>query len=169
RGRVFGVPPGMIAGLIARPDVDAVLVEADGSRSLPFKAPAGHEPVVPETTTILAPVVGLNCLDAPLDDDHVHRAELAAGIANVTVGSSITEDIIARVLAHPEGGAKQLPAGARLVPIINKADTAPVLDRARKLAGLLLAHPIVSAVAISSMLRQPPVIECRNRGRFDHE
>jgi molybdenum cofactor cytidylyltransferase len=164
RGRVFGIPPGLIADLIARPDVDVVLVEADGSRSLPFKAPADHEPVVPDATTILAPVVGLNSIGTPLDDDHVHRAGIAAGIAGVPIGSIITEEIISRVLTHPDGGAKQLPAGARLVPILNKADTGPVLEQGRKLADLLATSAMVDAVAISSMLREPPVIECRERG-----
>jgi molybdenum cofactor cytidylyltransferase len=65
KGRVFGASSELIAALRARPDVDAILVEADGSRSLPFKAPGKHELVVPEMTTILVPIAGLNSLGAP--------------------------------------------------------------------------------------------------------
>src|SRR5690606_18076711 len=43
--KAFGVDPDLPARLLARPDVDYVLVEADGSRMRPVKAPADHEPV----------------------------------------------------------------------------------------------------------------------------
>jgi molybdenum cofactor cytidylyltransferase len=40
----------------------AIVVEADGSRTLPIKAPAVHEPVVPPFTTHLVPIVGLDAV-----------------------------------------------------------------------------------------------------------
>ena len=159
KGRVFGASSELIADLQARADVDAVIVEADGSRSRPFKAPGTNEPVVPETCTILVPIVGLSALDTTLDEDHVHRAELAAGLARVPVGSMITEEIVARVLCHPDGGGKLLPPGARLVPLLNKADTESTRNRARIIAETLLASPLVSAVVISSMLQDPLILE----------
>jgi molybdenum cofactor cytidylyltransferase len=159
KGRVHGASPEMIASLSARPDVDAVLVEADGSRSLPFKAPGEHEPVVPPITTLLVPIVGLNSLGAPLDEDHVHRAEIAAALAGVSAGIPVSEETIARVLSHREGGAKQLPEGARLVPLLNKADTDTELDHGRTIAELLLTRPIVDTVAICSMRQEAPVRE----------
>jgi molybdenum cofactor cytidylyltransferase len=151
KGRVHGASLELIAELSRRADIDAVVVEADGSRSLPFKAPGGHEPVVPENTTILVPVVGINILGQPLDEEHVHRAEIAAALAQVPVGSAITAETVARVLAHPQGGAKQLPAGARLVPLLNKANTEDVVRQAYELAEKLLAYPNVDAVIINSM------------------
>ena len=159
KGRVHGASPELIAALSARPDVDAVLVEADGSRSLPFKAPGDHEPVVPSVTTLLVPIVGLNALGTPLDETHVHRAEIAAALAGVSVGSPVSEETIARVLSHREGGAKQLPEGARLVPLLNKADTAAALNQGKKIAELLLTRPIVDTVAICSMRQEAPVLE----------
>jgi molybdenum cofactor cytidylyltransferase len=159
RGRVHGASRELIASLSARPDVDAVLVEADGSRSRPFKAPGEHEPVVPPITTILVPIAGLTSLGTPLDEDHVHRAEIAAALAGVPAGSAVSEETIASVLSHREGGAKQLPDGARLVPLLNKADTDTELHRGRSIAELLLTHPIVDTVAICSMQREAPVLE----------
>lgn len=159
KGRVHGASAELIAQLHSRADVDAVLIEADGSRSLPFKAPGEYEPVVPAATTILVPIAGLNALDDPLDEDHVHRAALAAALACQPVGSRVTEETLARVLSHPDGGAKRLPPQARLVPLLNKADGATRLERARTVARSLLAVRQVDAVAISSMLREPPVLE----------
>jgi molybdenum cofactor cytidylyltransferase len=159
KGRVFGASSQLIAALRDRPDIDVILIEADGSRSLPFKAPGKHEPVVPEITTILVPIAGLNSLGAPLDENHVHRSEIAAALAQAPLGSPITAETIARVLSHPEGGAKQLPAGAKLAPLLNKADTDAAVQQGGELAEKLLASPVVDTVAVSCMLREPPVVE----------
>ena len=80
-----GVPPDLPARLLARPDVDAVLVEADGSRMRPVKAPATHEPVIPPEATLVVPVVGLDALEGPIDKV-AHRPELVRSITNYELG-----------------------------------------------------------------------------------
>jgi len=164
-GRVFGAPPDLVETLVARTDVDVVILEADGSRSLPFKAPAGHEPVVHPATTILAPIAGLQVLGQPLDEDHVHRPHLAAAIAGQPLGSPVTPATLARVLSHPEGGAKQRPPAARLVPILNRADTEADLEKGREAAALLMEYAAVDAVLLCRMRHDPPVSEAWARGR----
>jgi molybdenum cofactor cytidylyltransferase len=159
KGRVFGASSELIASLSARPDTDAVLVEADGSRSRPFKAPGEHEPVVPGMTTILVPIIGLNSIGQPLDEDHVHRSEIVSALALAPLGSPITTETIARVLSHPQGGAKHLPAGARLAPLLNKADTDAAVQQAGELAAKLLAYSAVDTVLINSMQQEHPVLE----------
>ena len=64
-GKAFGVASDVVAAIAAMPGVDFILNEADGSRMRPFKAPADHEPVVPECTTILVPVAGVDALGRP--------------------------------------------------------------------------------------------------------
>ncbi len=159
KGRVFGASSELIDALHARADVDIVLVEADGSRSLPFKAPGPHEPVVPTATTILAPVAGMNSLGQPLDEAHVHRAEIVAALSQQSLGSPITPQTLARVLSHPEGGAKHCPVRARLVPILNKTDNDADMLPAGEAAQALLANAAVDAVVLSSMQQDPPVRE----------
>ena len=39
-----------------------VLIEADGARRLPLKVPAEHEPVIPEMTTHVLSVYGLDSI-----------------------------------------------------------------------------------------------------------
>ena len=159
KGRVYGASSELIAELRVRPDIDAILVEADGSRSRPFKAPGEHEPVVPENTTILVPIAGLNILGQPLDEDHVHRSEIAAALAQAPVGSPITAETVARVLSHPQGGAKHRPTGARLVPLLNKADTNDAIRQGGEVAEKLLAYSNVDAVIINSMQQNLSVLE----------
>ena len=56
-----GLPYETLAGL-----ADYVLVEADGSRRLPLKAHAGHEPVIPACSRRVICVVGLSGLHHPV-------------------------------------------------------------------------------------------------------
>ena len=50
--KIKGLPPEILSRVIAKADV--TLIEGDGSRGLPVKVPAPHEPViVPQTTKIL--------------------------------------------------------------------------------------------------------------------
>ncbi len=54
---------------------DVVLVEADGSKGLPAKFPAAHEPVIPENAEEIHIVTGLSALGKPLGEVS-HRKEL---------------------------------------------------------------------------------------------
>ena len=110
KGRVHGAPPELINQLHENSIADVILVEADGSRSRPFKAPGSHEPVVPQSTTILAPIAGMNVIGKTLDEDHAHRADVIAALTKQRLGDIITPETVATILCHPEGGARQLPA-----------------------------------------------------------
>jgi len=159
KGRIMGTPAELINSLHRRAGIDIILIEADGSKSRPFKAPGEQEPVVPEATTILVPIAGVDSIGKPLDEKTVHRPEIAALLASQQPGSAITSETLARVLAHPRGGAKQLPAGARLIPLLNRADAEDDLRKAGDAAERLLAGAAVDSVIISAMNQDPPVRE----------
>jgi xanthine dehydrogenase accessory factor len=57
-------------------EADVVLVEADGSRRMPLKYPAAHEPVIPENADEIVLCVGLSALGRPARAV-CHRLELA--------------------------------------------------------------------------------------------
>jgi probable selenium-dependent hydroxylase accessory protein YqeC len=139
---------------------DACLLnEADGSRMRPFKAPAAHEPVIPVETTLVVPVVGADVLGRTLDDDHVHRPQLISALTGAALGSVITPEIVARALAHPDGGRKGVPAGARVIVVINKVDA--LADRAwvHETAERLLRDPAIHAVVLAAVRAEKPVLE----------
>jgi molybdenum cofactor cytidylyltransferase len=166
--KAAGVTPEFVDRLAAHPAVDAVIVEADGSRRRPFKAPAAHEPVIPARATIVVPVVGLDVVGRPLTADAVHRPELVAALVDATttgaaLGDPVTPELIAAVLAHPAGGAKGVPPAARLIPFLNKAEDAAALAAARRIARRLLAHPIVDSVIIGAAEAADPVREVWGR------
>jgi molybdenum cofactor cytidylyltransferase len=168
--KAFGVDPDLPARLLARPDVDWVLVEADGSRMRPVKAPAGHEPVVPPETTLLVPVAGIDALEGPLEQV-AHRPERVRELLlkDEERGQALIKDDrltpagLARLLVHPQGGAKSAPPGARLVPFLNKIETETQLATAREAAAVALSEPRVARVVIGALHAEQPVREVARR------
>lgn len=103
--------------------VDHVVVEADGSKQRPFKAPAGFEPVVPSTTTVMVSVIGADALGRVIADQ-CHRPLRVAALAGCQPYQRLTPAGAATVLLHPRGARKELPSGARLVVLVTKVSSA---------------------------------------------
>ena len=162
-GKAYGVERAALEAIASMPEVDAVLNEADGSRMRSFKAPADHEPVVPDCTTLLVPVVGVDILGHPLTDKYVHRAECVAELAEVEAGVEVTTKIVTAVLAHPQGGLKGLPPNARATPLINRVESREHLSAARDLSRRLLAHHQINSVSIGAVQHEDPINEVWGR------
>ena len=125
----------------------------------PFKAPAAHEPVIPAETTLVVPLVGADVFGQTLDAEHVHRPELVSALSGAPMGAPITPEIVARVLAHPDGGRKGVPAGARVVILINKVETLPDRKPAHETAERLLRDPAIHSVVLAAVRAENPVLE----------
>lgn len=160
--KAAGVLPAIPAQLLARPDVDNVLVEADGSRMRPCKAPADHEPVIPDGTTLLIPVVGIDALGQPLVAA-AHRPELVGALTGLGLEDVMTVEALATLITHPAGGMKGLPTRARMIPLINKVESAEKLASARLVAGRILQGERVERVVIGAMKDPQPVVEVHRR------
>ena len=144
--RVGALPVETLRCIAALPGVDFLLIEADGSRERPFKAPAAHEPVIPDWSTFVIPVVGLDVLGRPLCADYVHRPEIVAELARSRLGAPVTPATVAAVIGHPQGGGKNAPPRARVVPFLNKADTLAQPYKARETAEALVQTPWIEQV-----------------------
>lgn len=147
-GKLVSIHPRLVDS--SPEDWDMVLVEADGARHRPVKAPADHEPVIPLASDVVCAVVGLDCVGAPLDDDHAFRPELIAEVAGLAYGARITGNAIAALCASPRGCFKGTPDGAIRVLVLNKADTMAA-DAAREVAAVVFATGAVDAVAIATL------------------
>jgi molybdenum cofactor cytidylyltransferase len=161
--KAVGLRPDMIDRLASAPVVDVVINEADGARTLPFKAPANHEPVIPSSTTLVVPMVGIDAVGQPLDDVHVHRPERVTALTGVEPGRSVTPEHIAAVLAHPQGGLKGVPPQARVIALVNKVETEEQTKTANRLAGLLLETPRITAVTIGAVREADPIRMVKSR------
>ncbi|MDX1662937.1 MAG: selenium cofactor biosynthesis protein YqeC [Candidatus Promineifilaceae bacterium] len=167
--KALGVAKDLPGRLLARPDVDLVLVEADGARRRPVKAPAEHEPAIPAGTTLLVVVAGVDALGQPIRTV-AHRPERAAALLDKVPEETLTTVDLARLLAHPQGGLKGKPPEARAVVVLNRVSAAareaavaagpmtaddPVAETAR----LLLANRRVDRVLATELEGSQPVRE----------
>lgn len=118
--KLAGIHPSWIPPL--KKNYHVLLVEADGSRGLPIKAPGDHEPVVPPDTDVVLGVVGLDCLGRPMDERTVHRPELFGPLTGCLPGQAIELFHIRSLVIHPQGLFKGSPPGALKIVLLNKAD-----------------------------------------------
>lgn len=164
--KAHGVPPELPGQMLTRSDVDFVLVEADGSRMRPVKAPAAHEPVMPPEATLVVPVVGIDALAAPLGVI-AHRPERIAQILNIQPGDIdqylLSEADIADLLVDPNGGLKGVPPDSEAIVLINKVETAVQLHSARKIAHHILQNPRIKQVVIGALKAKQPIVEVQRR------
>ncbi|HEX7975339.1 MAG TPA: selenium cofactor biosynthesis protein YqeC [Anaerolineales bacterium] len=154
-GRVAGLSDPVLQVVRAMADKRRlpILVEADGSRRLPLKAPASHEPALPSWTDTVLVVAGLSGLGQPLNPDWVHRSDLFGKLAGIAPGATITPEALAQVLISPKGGLKNIPPQARRIALLNQASTPERQAQARALAQAILpAYQAVIIAALSSVL-----------------
>ncbi len=158
----FGVSTEIIDTLAQSGFFDVILNEADGSRRRGFKAPAAHEPVIPARTTLVVPVVSLDVLGKPLTAEFVHRPEIVSALTGAPPESSITPKMIATVLTHPQGGLKNVPPSARIVPLLNKFRPENT-ESASQLARKILQNDRIHAVMVGAASTEKPVVRVENR------
>lgn len=114
-----------------------ILIEADGARGLPCKAPAGHEPVIPHETTMILSLYGLDAIGQEIGKACL-RSEYAARILGKCVHEVLTPDDIVRLASHEFGGKKSMEDSMDYQVILNKAD-----DSIRKTTGVGIAEELM--------------------------
>ncbi|MDE2820630.1 MAG: selenium cofactor biosynthesis protein YqeC [Chloroflexota bacterium] len=141
-------------------DSDVLLVEADRSDGLPFKAPFENEPWIPPETSLVVPIASLTALGAPLDDEHIYNPAAMMEQYGFLQNSPVKSPWLAQVLRDEELGLKNVPEGARVTLFLNRTPERGYLrGRARAIARLSLQNPRVQAVAIGSVRGAEPVHE----------
>jgi probable selenium-dependent hydroxylase accessory protein YqeC len=113
---------------------DYILVECDGARRKPIKAPARYEPIVPDRTTKAIGVIGLDAVGSPITDDYVHRLELFCTVVKRQPGEILDEEAVVNLIVSSQGLFKGVPDGCGKYLLLNKAENA----RRRLYAGNIL-------------------------------
>ena len=122
RGRLRGFPADVIDGLAENSRFTRIVVEADGSRRRPLKAPKTGEPVFPATTDTVVAVAGLSGLGRPLNDDTVFRSDRWSALTGLSGSNSVTPESLARIIIHPDGLMCGAPPRARRILFLNQAE-----------------------------------------------
>ena len=157
-GKLNGIGRGTIDELAAM-EIATLIIEADGARHKPVKAPSANEPVIPHSTTLVVPVIGMDALGAELTEEMVFRPEIVSQITGLKTGGVLTEEHIATLIIHEMGMAKGTPPGARIIPMLNKIN--PYNEPAgRTMARIILEkkHPQIKKVVLGNVQDADPVI-----------
>jgi probable selenium-dependent hydroxylase accessory protein YqeC len=139
-----GLPSETIDGLSRAHPEALLLVEADGARGLRIKAPGPQEPVIPACTELVLVLANLNALGRPLDDRIAFRVDTVAALTRTLPGAIITEALFETLLTHPNGGMKNIPAGARRIAVLTGGQAAP------QLCAALIAGGFDAALTLAS-------------------
>jgi probable selenium-dependent hydroxylase accessory protein YqeC len=154
--RYRGYEPDRIAS-IADAGANAVLVKVDGARTRRLKAPGEHEPQIPDCADVVVPIASVRAVGEPLSEAVAHRPERVAAITDLAGGDEIRPEDVARVLAHPEGGMKDVPEGATVIPLVNMADDTALVQTATEIAEGVHDRVDVPRVVVTSLKADEPV------------
>ena len=130
-------------GPVSDPDAlkqqcDFLLIEADGSRGLPVKAPAAHEPVITTGTGLVIAVFGLTGIGKPIGQV-CHRPERVCALLGLQPEDRVTSEAAAQLILSRNGLRKQ--AGHRCFAVIlNQADGKAEQQAGRRIMSLLPAE-----------------------------
>ncbi len=149
-----------------------LLIEADGARGRSLKAPADHEPAIPPFCDRVILVAGLAAIGKPLSQEWVHRPQRFAELSDISMDEIITTETVRRVLVHPLGGRKGIPATATSHVLLTQAETAETEAAANKLSFHLLQQfdsVVVAAKGrpLPSPSAAPPEMPCVEAGFRD--
>lgn len=126
---------------------DYVLIEADGSRGLPLKAPAEHEPVFTGLEKLVIAVAGMTGLEETIKDG-AHRPERYAALVGRRVEDIPSPEDAAKVLESPWGQKKKVSAAFAVV--LNQCDTPQ-----RLALGYACAEALMSPCVLTALQTRP--------------
>ena len=122
KGKLKGIDREFIDAIYQEHLFDYIVVEADGSKRRPIKAPAHYEPVLPRETTRVVGLIGLDALGKSITEDHVHRPNLFCSITGKKMGDPIDRKCLTDLILAKNGLFKDAPRGCRKYVVLNKAD-----------------------------------------------
>ncbi len=157
--KLLGVSPDFLDAVFLKGIFDYIIVEGDGSKGRPIKAPAEHEPVIPSGTSKLLGIVGMDCVGKRVSKEYVHRPELFCKVTECREQDIINTAMVCRLVTGEKGLFKNAPAACEKYLVLNKAEEgerkAAALDIANRLSGKgsLLSGIIITSFKASSFQR----------------
>ena len=155
-GKMVGIPGEWIDDLASRCRDVVFVVEGDGSAGKSLKGHLGHEPVIPSSSSLVIPVIGIDSMEARLNSQNVHRPARICELTGAIPGSLITTKMISQLLFHPQGYLRNCSEHNLIVPLINKVESVVQGQQAEELGREILAnkHPQVGGVIVGSLRQE---------------
>lgn len=121
-GKLLGIDTSYIDKIFQKNIFDFILVESDGSKRKPIKAPSQHEPVIPKLSTKVIGLIGMDSLGKKINDESVHRPEIFCSLTNSNLNDRIDEEKIYKLIKSENGLFKSIPIRSKKYLIFNKVD-----------------------------------------------
>lgn len=135
-GKLEALPAAKLTRLI--PQYDLILLEADGSRSLPCKGWAGNEPIIPSFCTGTIGIITLNGLGKAAAAEVVLHLPEFLELTGLHKGESITMDHLLKMVCAPRGMFKN-SVGSSLL-LVNQVEDEQTAGRAREFLEMVKEH-----------------------------
>jgi probable selenium-dependent hydroxylase accessory protein YqeC len=117
---------------------DCMLVEGDGSRGLPLKAWAEHEPVVPPFTDVTFGVIPIKAVGMTVSEKTVFRLPLFTQLTGAKEGDIIKLETLVHTITGTKNAQGLFDAAiGRRILFINQVETEAEIEQARKLVSIL--------------------------------
>ncbi|MCP4020446.1 MAG: putative selenium-dependent hydroxylase accessory protein YqeC [Desulfobacteraceae bacterium] len=166
KNKLKGFTPAEVETLYQSGQFDFIIVEADGAAKKPLKASADHEPVVPDNTSHLIHVAGMDAIGNPLSEDIVHRAQIFSQNTGLKMDDPIDEKVLAKAMDNEIKKINHLKKTALRFALLNKAD-----DQNREASGSTTAKLLLNnkcffdRIIIASLENKNPIKKIyKNKG-----
>lgn len=158
-GKVVGISGKWIDQLATICRDVVFVVEGDGSAGKPLKGHLAHEPVIPSSSSLVIPVIGIDSVGVLLNLQGVHRPERICELTGAIPDSLVTSETITQLLFHPRGYLHNCPEHNLIVPFINKVESVSQYQQGEELARQILntEHPQIGGVIVGSLRQEEGV------------
>lgn len=131
---------------------DVIIIEADGAKHHPIKAPARHEPCIVNESQIVIGVTGADAIFSKANSDKIHRWAEFSTLTRCLTQMEIGHTILKRLLKSPQGMFKNAPKQATKIWVINKYDLSTDKMALLDLAGNLLKElPTIKSIWVTQL------------------
>lgn len=156
--KVSGVTTELIDNLKNDSYFTVFIIEADGAKCLPIKAPSGHEPCIPISSDMVIGVIGAEVIHTQVTAERIHRWETFSALTQCIEGELLGYRVLRNLIEHPHGMFKSAPENAIKVWLINKMDRAENSIKVIELAEQLLQDTTKpDAIWLAAMNNQTPI------------
>ena len=137
---------------------DVVIIEADGAKRLPIKAPARHEPCIAKGSQIVIGVTGAEAILSKANSENIHRWAEFSALTGCLSEMEIDHTILKRLLNDPQGMFKNAPDQALKIWVINKYDLSNNQTALLGLANTLLTElPLLNSIWLTQFNTQTAI------------
>ncbi|MGF1886300.1 putative selenium-dependent hydroxylase accessory protein YqeC [Photobacterium profundum] len=162
--KVAGITPEWIDKLKNDSPFTVFIIEADGAKCLPIKAPSGHEPCIPLSSDMVIGVTGAEVIHTQASPERVHRWNVFSALTQCSEGDDMDHRVFSHLIADPQGMFKQAPKHAIKIWLINKVDLACSYSTVKQLAERVITdNQKLDEIWLAAMCDHSPIREIVTR------